>query len=95
MILFLDIENTVIDNLTNCNWLEKNCEQIKKFIFNHSINRVHIYTWGWKTNKEINQEILNNIYNTKNRLVAALLKKRLLIFVSMVDGFPQTKKNEL
>ena len=62
MILFLDIENTVIDNLTDCNWLEKNCEKIKKFIFNHSINRVHIYTWGWKTNKEINQEILNNIY---------------------------------
>ena len=28
MILFLDIENTVIDNLTDCNWLEKNCEKI-------------------------------------------------------------------
>lgn len=62
MTLFLDIENTIIDNLTDCNWLEDNCKKIKDFIFTHSIDTVHIYTWGWKTNKEIDQEILNNIY---------------------------------
>ncbi len=62
MILFLDIENTIIDNLTDCNWLEENCKKIKDFIFTKGIDTVHIYTWGWKTNKEINQEILNNIY---------------------------------
>ena len=31
MILFLDIENTIIDNLTDCNWLEENCKKIKDF----------------------------------------------------------------
>ena len=62
MILFLDIENTIIDNLTDCNWLEENCKKIKDFIFTKGIDTVHIYTWGWKTNKEIDQEILNNIY---------------------------------
>ena len=62
MILFLDIENTIIDNLTDCNWLEENCKKIKDFIFTNGIDIVHIYTWGWKTKKEINREILNNIY---------------------------------
>lgn len=62
MILFLDIENTIIDNLTDCNWLKENCKKIKDFIFTKGFDTVHIYTWGWKTNKEIDQEILNNIY---------------------------------
>lgn len=31
MILFLDIENTIIDNLADCNWLEENCKKIKDF----------------------------------------------------------------
>lgn len=62
MILFLDIENTIIDNLTDCNWLEENCKKIKNFILTKGIDTVHIYTWGWKTNKEIDQQILNNIY---------------------------------
>jgi len=62
MILFLDIENTIIDNLTDCNWLEENCKKIKDFIITNGIDTVHIYTWGWTTNKEIDPEILNNIY---------------------------------
>lgn len=30
--LFIDIENTVIDDLVNCNFLEENCKKITKLL---------------------------------------------------------------
>lgn len=62
MDILLDIENTVIDDLIGCNWLEKNCEKIKSFIEINNVRCVHIYTWGWTTPDEINTDIVNAIY---------------------------------
>ena len=66
MILFLDIENTLIDNLSNRNWLEHNCVKIKQFIENNQIELVHIYTWGWKTPNEVDKNLIDKIYNVLN-----------------------------
>lgn len=66
MILFLDIENTLIDNLSNRNWLEHNCVKIKQFIENHQIELVHIYTWGWKTPNEVDKNLIDEIYTILN-----------------------------
>ena len=61
--IYLDIEGTIIDDLDNCNFIERNCEFIRNTIKMYSdINeafsriaknnirpyRVHFYTWGWK-----------------------------------------------
>lgn len=64
MIVFIDIEDTVIDDLTTCNWLEENCAKIKSFLEKNEkqIELVHIYTWGWTKNLEIDKEIILNIY---------------------------------
>lgn len=50
-IVFLDIENTIIDDLVNRQFLDDNCERIKKFL--KSADFVCFNTWGWITKNEI------------------------------------------
>lgn len=52
MIIFLDIENTVIDDLVSCNWLEDNCTKISKFISDNNA-KVILYTWVGLTLKKL------------------------------------------
>lgn len=56
-LLYIDIENTIIDNLTDCNFLDENCEKIKRFIENESIDEWALFTWGWKTSNEVGQNM--------------------------------------
>ena len=51
--VFLDLENTIIDSLDNCNFIKSNCENITKFVElifkKKSINpKFRIYSWGFK-----------------------------------------------
>ena len=55
MIIYLDIENTIIDCLPECNILEDNCNRISDFIRKNDVESVHLFTWGWKTASEINK----------------------------------------
>ena len=59
--IFLDIENTIIDDLINCNFLEDNCKKITNFINEQPIASLSFFTWGWKTPKEININIVNSM----------------------------------
>lgn len=60
-ILYIDIENTIIDNVTDCNFLEENCEKIKRFIKNESVDAWAFFTWGWKTSDEIDMSLVENM----------------------------------
>ena len=46
MQLVLDIENTVVDDLTSLNFMQENCEKIKGFIDRYKPLFVHLFTWG-------------------------------------------------
>lgn len=63
-IICLDIENTIIDDLQNCNFIEENCEKIKRLIDEkrkEGLLGIVFNTWGWKTNDEIDINIINRI----------------------------------
>lgn len=97
MILYLDIENTIIDDLANCNWLEENCKKIKDFIFTKGIDTVNIYTWGWKTDKEIVPEILNNIYkklDIAEEQIGSCITKETSVDCCITEGFIPADEKE-
>lgn len=63
-IICLDIENTIIDDLQNCNFIEENCEKIKRLIDEkrkEGLLAIVFNTWGWTTNDEIDIDIINRI----------------------------------
>lgn len=60
-IIFLDIENTIIDDLVNCNFIEENCRKIAFLIKCMRPTAVHFFTWGWKTKDEVNINIVNSM----------------------------------
>lgn len=59
----IDLENTVIDDLENCNLMHKNiddiCNAIK--IFDWDVSSLLIYTWGWFNQKEIDKGVIETI----------------------------------
>ena len=57
--IYLDIENTIIDDLVNCNFLEENCAKIKRFIEEEPYQTLSFFTWGWKTKEEVDINIVN------------------------------------
>lgn len=63
MQIFIDIENTVIDDLTTCNLMADQCERIKNFVHSSNPDKVNIFTWGWKEHKEIRKYIVDWIFN--------------------------------
>lgn len=62
---FIDIEGTVLDDLKSRNFLTFNCSQIAKLIADRTKDnqdyRVFIYTWGWKTLSDIDNDLLLKI----------------------------------
>lgn len=58
MILFLDIENTIIDNLTDCNWLEENCKKIKDFILQRLLTQFTFILGVGKRTKKLTRKFL-------------------------------------
>lgn len=62
-LLFLDIENTVIDDLVNCNFLEDNCEKISRLIKEIDPAGITFFTWGWKLHSDIDNGIIQKIYD--------------------------------
>ena len=56
-----DLVFTIIDNLSDCNFLEENCEKIKRFIKNESVDVWALFTWGWKTSSEIDMSLVENM----------------------------------
>lgn len=59
--IYLDIENTIIDDLVNCNFLDENCAKIKRFIEEKPIQTLSFFTWGWKTKEEVDINIVNSM----------------------------------
>lgn len=63
-IVFLDIENTIIDDLVNRNFLEDNCERIKNWLKKGDNNyTVSFNTWGWTKTKEVDEELVKAMYD--------------------------------
>lgn len=63
MQIFIDIENTIIDDLTTCNLMFEQCERIKSFVHAAHPDKVNIFTWGWKEHSEIKDYIVDWIFN--------------------------------
>lgn len=59
--IFTDIENTIIDDLFNHNFLEDNCKKIVKLINEEKPMAFHFFTWGWKTSEEVDINIVNSM----------------------------------
>lgn len=62
-VIYLDIENTIIDSLDNTEFLADNCERIKSFITARNPSRVNIFTWGWKTHEDIQGPIVKALFD--------------------------------
>jgi hypothetical protein len=65
--IFIDIENTLIDDLFSCNLLQEQCDRVKNFIWNEVLScysqaEVGLFTWGWKTKEEIRPEIVDWLF---------------------------------
>ena len=63
MQIVLDIENTVINNLNSCDFLQDNCDRISRFIKNNKPRFVHLFTWGWKEHDDILHSVVDCIYD--------------------------------
>lgn len=63
MQIVLDIENTVINNLNSCDFLQDNCDRISWFIKNNKPRFVHLFTWGWKDPDDILHSVVDYIYD--------------------------------
>ena len=63
MQIVLDIENTVINNLNSCDFLQDNCDRIRRFIKNNKPRFVHLFTWGWKEPDDILHSVVDCIYD--------------------------------
>ena len=59
--LFIDLENTVIDDLEQANFLDEKCEKIKAIITAGGYNVFTIYTWGWLNQKEIEPKLIQEV----------------------------------
>ena len=65
---YVDIEGTLIDNLSNTNYLPHNCDNISEYIHKHDGHdyKVHIFTWGWVHRSEIELGLVDNLYKRLN-----------------------------
>lgn len=68
--IFVDIENTLIDDLSGCNLLQEQTERIAEFIrakisLHHydPTTRVNLFTWGWKCKDEIRDYLVEWLFN--------------------------------
>lgn len=68
--IFIDIENTLIDDLFNCSLLHVQCDKISRHVLGLIIEspspsrvKVNFFTWGWKTRDEIRPEIVTWLFD--------------------------------
>lgn len=65
--IFIDIENTLIDDLFSLNLLQENVDKIRTYcnahILNDNLTRINLFTWGWKEHKEIKQHIVDWLFD--------------------------------
>lgn len=61
-IIYLDIENTIIESIDNPMFLADNCKKIKAYIKAKNPRRVNIFTWGWKTGSEVNISMIQVMF---------------------------------
>ena len=68
--IYIDIENTLIDDLFNCNLLHVQCDKVSRHIleiisesYSPSRVKVNLFTWGWKTHDEIRPEIVTWLFD--------------------------------
>jgi len=72
--IFIDIENTVIDDLGNCRWLNEQSgrimsyvQQVVDLVTTHGNNedvKVSLFTWGWRTKEEVRDYIVKWIFDS-------------------------------
>lgn len=68
--IYIDIENTLIDDLYSCTLLEAQTSRIRDFI-KAKIDippadpnvKVNLFTWGWKTKDEIRDYVVNWLFD--------------------------------
>lgn len=63
--IYIDIENTLIDDFFNCNLLHVQCDKVSRHVlkiisesYSSTPVKVNLFTWGWKTHDEIRPEIV-------------------------------------
>jgi len=61
--VFIDIENTIIESLDCQQPLIQNIVNIKKFFKTIDVRRVSLFTWGWKTYKEIEGQLVDQLFD--------------------------------
>ena len=68
--IYIDIENTLIDDLFNCNLLHVQCDMISRHVleiisesYSSTPVKVNLFTWGWKTHDEIRPEIVTWLFD--------------------------------
>ena len=67
--IFFDIENTIIDDLWNCNFVPEKCDAIVRWLHKRfsfvpvGKLKCNLFTWGWKERSEIVPEVVTNIFN--------------------------------
>ncbi len=69
--IFIDIENTLIDDLYSCTLLQENVKRIADFIKAkieiHPADpnaKVNLFTWGWKTKDEIRDYVVDWLFES-------------------------------
>lgn len=72
--IFIDIENTVIDDLGNCRWLNEQSGRIMSYVQqvvdlvttrgNNEDVKVSLFTWGWRTKEEVRDYIVKWIFDS-------------------------------
>lgn len=75
--IFLDLEETIIDDIDNCSFIDENCKNINRFINEHkpTISSVNIFTWGWLSKKEINYQIVKSVEKKLSIKINRILTK--------------------
>ena len=61
--IFIDIENTIIDDLFSMNLMHVQADRIRQWLGDYADAKVNLFTWGWKTHEEIDQNIVNWLFN--------------------------------
>jgi hypothetical protein len=62
-IIYIDIENTIIDEINNPIFMENNCIGIDKYIKSKNPKLVNLFTWGWKTSSEVDPNLVKKIFD--------------------------------
>jgi len=65
--IFIDIENTLIDDLSSMKLLDENIKRISSLchieIWNRNNTRINLFTWGWKEHSEIKQYVVDWLFD--------------------------------